>query len=97
VQITLDVEDYRGIAEQVATLLKPLIINVKESDTVFDKEGLAKYLCVEVSWINKQITLRAIPYFKMGKYTRFKKSHIDQWMETLKVKPSPYLKLLKRA
>jgi excisionase family DNA binding protein len=62
----------------------------------YNKQGLAEYLHVEVSWIDKQITNRAIPYFKAGKYTRFKKSHIDRWIETLKVYPIPELKNYRR-
>jgi len=44
---------------------------------------------VDISWIDKQITNKAIPFFKAGKYTRFKKSHIDRWLETRKVDPIP--------
>ncbi len=71
--------------------------STKEEGVIFDKAALASYLHVDKSWINKQITNRAVPYFKMGKYTRFRKSDIDRWLDTLpKTDPSPYVKLLRR-
>lgn len=93
----LEPQDIQAIAEKVVELLKPhLQASGIQEDTVFDKPGLAEYLRVDVSWVNKQITLRSIPYLKVGKYTRFKKTHIDRWMETFKADPLPYVKLLKR-
>lgn len=90
--------DVQTIAEKVVELLKPCLLRDRQSDQeiVFDKPRLAEYLRVDVSWVNKQITLRTIPYLKMGKYTRFKKTHIDQWLETMKIDTSPYIKLLRR-
>jgi excisionase family DNA binding protein len=94
---TLEPEDIQTISDKVVESLKPhLKLNSNQEDVIFNKDGLAKYLQVDVSWINKQITLRAIPYLKMGKYTRFKKTHIDQWLETMKVDLSPYVRLFKQ-
>ncbi len=90
-------QDIEMIVERVVKALTPhLVTGGKEEDAVFDKEGLAQYLHVDVSWINKQITLRAIPYLKMGKYTRFRRSRIDKWLETTKVEPSPLVRMFQK-
>lgn len=82
----LEPQDIQAIAAQVVEALKPHLATAgKEEDTVLDKETLAAYLHVDVSWINRQITDRAIPYIKMGKYTRFRKSHIDRWLDGKKI------------
>jgi excisionase family DNA binding protein len=87
-------QDVQVIVDRVIEALKPCLLGgTKEEDAVFDKEALAQYLRVDVSWINKQITLRSIPYLKIGKYTRFKRSHIDKWLETTKIDSSSYVKM----
>lgn len=96
-RIELEPQDLQAIADKVVEVLRPsLRAGSNQKDTIFDKAELAEYLHVDISWINKQITLRAIPYLKMGKYTRFKKTHIDRWLEGMKVDLTPYVKLLKR-
>lgn len=68
--------------------LKPALANRKyDGDELFDVHGLSKYLSVETSWIYKQVSLKTIPYFKVGKYTRFRKRDIDRWIESQMVKP----------
>ncbi|OPX96763.1 MAG: Helix-turn-helix domain protein [Syntrophorhabdus sp. PtaB.Bin006] len=96
-RIELEPQDLQAIADRVIEVLRPhLQVGSNQEDTIFDKAGLAEYLHVDVSWINKQITARAIPYLKMGKYTRFRKTDIDRWLEGMKVDLTPYVKLLKR-
>ena len=92
----LEQTDFEAIARKVAEMLLPLIPSARPDDEVFDKQGLADYLKVDISWIDRQITNRAIPFFKAGKYTRFKKSHIDRWIENRKVDPIPELKRYRR-
>jgi excisionase family DNA binding protein len=89
-------KDVEAIAKRVVEILLPLIPSGRPDDDIFDKQGLADYLKVDISWVDKQITNRVIPYFKAGKYTRFKKSHIDRWIETVKVDPIPELKRYRR-
>ncbi len=90
----LEKEDISAIAAEVAELLKPLLKGASlfnaGDDVIFDVQGLANYLKVEPSWVYKQVSHKAIPYFKNGKYTRFKKSIIDKWIEKQTVKPIPY-------
>jgi excisionase family DNA binding protein len=89
-------EDIRTLAEKVAEILKPCLTGSRDEDAVYDKESLASYLHVDVTWINRQITERSIPYLKVGKYSRFKKSHIDSWLESMKVEPSPLVKMFQK-
>jgi len=95
---TFEQEDIQAIAEAVIEKLKPLLTGIKaksEPDTILTPETLAEYLRVDVSWVYKQVSLKTIPYFKSGKYTRFRKSVIDRWIESQSVRPIPLLKLSK--
>lgn len=79
-------------------MLKPMLaVNFRqhEPDIILTPETLAEYLQVDLSWVYKQVSLKTIPYFKSGKYTRFRKAAIDKWIETQSVRPVPPPKLLK--
>ena len=93
----LEQNDIELIAQQLADKLKPLLCNSSKqtNDTVFDVKQLAAYLKVDKSWIYNQVHLHQIPYFKCGKYTRFKKSVIDRWIEQAHVEPIPTVGLIK--
>ena len=96
-KINLEQEDLKLIAKDVAETLKPLMKNNKKSggsDIVFDVKGLAEYLKVDTSWVYNQVHLKTIPYFKCGKYTRFKKSQIDMWIDSETIQAVPVLSLL---
>ena len=96
-KLELESEDIQAIAEKVVEMLRPYLSGTsRPEDAMLDKKGLAEYLHVDISWIDKQITNRAIPFFKAGKYTRFKRSRIDRWIETQGVDPIPELKRYRR-
>ena len=86
------------IASQVAELLKPMLSSngKPEGDTILDKKELSKYLNVPITWVDKKVSFNEIPYFKAGKYPRFKKSVIDKWIESQTVRTIPSLKLIKK-
>lgn len=95
-EITLPIEELvREITQEVIRALKPLLSGKSEDDTVFDVEGLAKYLQVDESWVYKQVSLKTIPYFKTGKYTRFKKAAVEKWIDSQTVRPASPLTLIK--
>ncbi len=80
------------IAEKVVELIKPMLSGNnkgEKEDTVMTPETLADYLKVDITWVYKQVSLKTIPYFKSGKYTRFKKSAIDKWIKTRTIEPIP--------
>lgn len=90
---TFESSDIEAIATRVAELLVSRLNVGKDVEEIFDKKTLAKYLHVNISWVDK--SLHTIPHFNIGKYVRFRRSHIDKWIETNKVMPSPYLKMVK--
>jgi excisionase family DNA binding protein len=97
-KIQLEKEDIEAIAKEVTESLKPLLDrsgNGQGEDTIFNVEGLANYLKVDEGWIYDKVSSKAIPYFKAGKYVRFKKSAIDKWIERNTVKPTSPLDLVR--
>jgi len=95
----LEAQDIESIANRVAELLKPMLSGNgrhEAEDTIFDKKGLAEYLNVPVTWVDKKVSFNEIPYFKAGKYPRFKKSIIDKWIDTRTVRAIPSLRLIKK-
>jgi len=100
-KIEIEPQDIEAIAQRVSDIIKPLIARIERgngtngSDAILDVEGLAEYLHVAPAWIYKKVSLKAIPYFKVGKYPRFRKKDIDKWIEGGTVRPVPTLKLIK--
>lgn len=80
--IKLEDEDRRAIAREVATILEPILSSnsMNQTDQIFDVAGLAEYLTVGTDWVYKKVKDRSIPYTKVGKYNRFQKSDVDQWL-----------------
>ena len=86
----LEHKDIEAIAQRVIELLKPVMSgngNQDNEDKILNKKELAKYIGVDVSWINKKVSANEIPYSKFGKYVRFKKSVIDKWIDRQTIKP----------
>ncbi len=70
------------IVEKVVERLKPLISNSHDSkgDELMDVQALADYLKVKKQWVYEKTHMNIIPYFKVGKYPRYRKSKIDEWL-----------------
>ena len=77
------------IADEVAKILVPLLATqpVNKDDSLLGVKELAQYLGVSVQWVYERVQLKEIPYIKVGKHLRFRKSDIDRWLEDLKVPP----------
>lgn len=74
--------------------LKPVVKNSRNAgdDELFTVETLAKYLQVSKQWVYERIHLNEIPYIKMKKFPRFRKSEIDKWLDKMKtpaIQPLP--------
>lgn len=93
----LEAQDIELIAQRVADLLrKSFPVATKEGDEpFFTVETLATHLQVDPGWIYKQVALQNLPYFKSGKYLRFRKKDIDRWVESQIRRPIPTLKFSK--
>lgn len=90
-------QDIEAIAKRVAEIISPMVLNQKqdEKDVIFDVSGLSEYLHVNRSWVYKQVSLRGIPYFKAGKFPRFRKKDIDRWAEFKAVRSIPPLRAIR--
>ncbi len=77
-------QDIEAIAQRLKELLLPIITsnNGHGEDIIFTTETLAGYLKVDISWVYKKVSSKNIPFFKSGKYVRFKKSSIDRWINS---------------
>ena len=45
-------------------------------------QELSNYLNVDISWIYERTSKKTMPFIKVGKYVRFSKEQIDQWLES---------------
>ncbi len=81
-KIELEASDIERIAERVVEQLTPLFNNSHDSknDELMDVQGLADYLKVKRQWVYEKTHLGIIPYYKVGKYPRYRKSKIDEWL-----------------
>lgn len=83
-KIKLEQEDIQAIVKEVIEGIKPLFYGNGKSqgeDTIYDVEGLADYLRVGKQWVYQRVHHNDIPHLKVGKYPRFRKSQIDEWLE----------------
>ncbi len=78
-----DTELVDAIVEKVVERLKPFLSDPHGSrdDELMDVKGLAEYLKVKESWVYEKIHTRQIPFQKAGRFPRFRKKHIDKWLE----------------
>ena len=80
-------QDVEAIAQKVIELIKPMLSgNGKHEDNiVFNKKSLSEYLNVSESTINKLVSNKQIPYFKIQQGqsggVRFSKKDIDRWIQ----------------
>jgi excisionase family DNA binding protein len=77
------------IVERLCEKLKAVYNDRDNGVSIFTVESLAKYIQVDVSWVYKQVSLNSVPFFKVGKYTRFHKKKIDEWIERHSVRVVP--------
>ncbi|MBI4378418.1 MAG: helix-turn-helix domain-containing protein [Nitrospinae bacterium] len=87
-ELNIDTQEIvREITQEVIRELKPYLTGTgkSEDDTLFTVESIARYLQVSPQWVYERVHLKELPYFKIGKFPRFKKSEIDHWLDTLKI------------
>lgn len=84
-KIELEKKDKQEIAEEVTQMvinaLKPLFNGRCGDDVIFNVDGLAEYLKVKKQWVYDRVHSKAIPHYKVGKYPRFRKTKIDEWLD----------------
>jgi len=92
-KLKLEISDINAIAAQVCKLLKPYLNGNSAKatdDSILDPDQLAGYLNIPKSKVYKDVQNNALPYFKHGKYLRFRKSDIDKHIAKKTVKPQPF-------
>lgn len=57
-----------------------------EIENMMGIHELTRYLHVRASTIYSWTHCRQIPYYKVGRLVKFRKSEIDEWLERRKVK-----------
>lgn len=89
--VRLESEEVEAIARQVADHLEPIITNGLKSkrtgEPLLDVQELAIDLGVKPDWIYKKTADRSIPFIKVGRFIKFKKSEIDAWLAEQSVRP----------
>ncbi len=85
---TLEPDDIKAIAEAVMERLKPSMAGNgkrEHEDIIFDKKSLAAYLKVSESTINKMVSNKQLPHFKIqagqSGGVRFRQREIDKWIQ----------------
>jgi excisionase family DNA binding protein len=99
-KLELESHDAQAIAQMVAELLKRDLAGIGTTPSdIMDVESLADYLKVSKDWVYKQVQYKTIPHFKAGKFPRFKRREVDDWIKqqsTPATKPAyPKLKAYK--
>ncbi len=80
----LEHSDIQAIAAEVAKVLKPLFKsngNAGDTADILDVEELASYLKVRREWIYQKVHEGEIPHYKVGRYPRFRRSKVDEWLK----------------
>lgn len=77
----LELQEIEAIADKVFEKLKPIIGKHEDEDNILDVDGLAQYLKVGKQWVYEKVHQGTMPYYKVGKYTRFRRSNIDAWLK----------------
>lgn len=89
--VRLESEEIEAIAQQVASHLEPMIKNGLKAkgagEPLLDVPELATELRVKPDWIYKKTADRSIPFIKVGRFIKFKKSEIDAWLVEQSVRP----------
>jgi len=78
-----------AIAQKVVDSLRPLLVRKQEApDAILTVDQLAEYLGIGKQRVYEVVSLKTIPYFKVGKSLRFRRSAIDKWIESQSIPAS---------
>ena len=89
VELNIPPELVSTIVDDVVARLKPLLVRKLDApDDILTTDQLAEYLGIGKQRVYEAVSLKTIPYFKVGKNLRFKKSAIDKWIEAQSVPAS---------
>jgi excisionase family DNA binding protein len=67
--------DIHALAVELATLLD------QQAPPLLDANAAAALLSVPASWVLDQARKDRLPHVKLGRYTRFRRVDLDQWLD----------------
>lgn len=85
-KIEFEQKDIEAIIQRMVEVFKPIPVDLANSqhtktDELMNLKELAQYLKVKESWIYEKVHKKEIPFLKAGRFLRFKKKDIDQWLK----------------
>jgi len=69
------------ITQEVLKGLEPYLNGNGGDDGLFTVKTLSEYLHVKTAWVYQKVHEGEIPHYKVGKYPRFRKFVIDEWLK----------------
>lgn len=83
----LEPQDIEAIVDKVIEKLKPLLNNGKHdpNDRLFNVRQLSSYIGMSTQWIYNNKS--KLPHMNINNKPLFRKSEIDTWFESFRVKP----------
>lgn len=83
-RVELEPEDLSAIAAEVAAqvlaALRPLLAKAPAEERLMTIEEAAKHLGVTVGWIYKRTAGGEIPCRKIGRFVKFSRRELDDWV-----------------
>jgi excisionase family DNA binding protein len=64
-------------------------VPMSEIEGLWEATDVAKYLGMTTGWVYAEARGRRIPHVKLGRYYRFRKEAIDQWLSERERERSP--------
>ena len=75
-----------AVADRLRPMLKGLTVPPAKADDLLSMEELAAYLGgVSKDWVYQRTAKNEIPFMKVGRLVKFRRSDIDQWLSGLSV------------
>ena len=93
-----ELEDIKAVSSTVVEMISPILgrsCGNNSDEKIFDQDELATYLKVSRSWVDQKISAQEIPFFKCGKYPRFRKAEVDKWINKNTIQPIPQLSMVR--
>lgn len=83
----LESQDIEAIVDRLFEKLKPLLNNGKHdpNDRLFNVRQLSSYIGMSTQWIYNNKS--KLPHMNINNKPLFRKSEIDTWLESFRVKP----------
>jgi len=83
-EFQIDTEELlEEIARKIISAIIPVLKGKAGEDKVLTVKDLSEYLKVSPQWVYERVSLKEIPYSKIGKFPRFRKRKIDKWLDDL--------------